>query len=447
MTDLLQETFERALRYQEGLNTRKVFPTAEALAGLAHFDEPLPLQPQDPQETLAHLDRYGSPATVATTGGRYFGFVTGGTLPVAQAANWLATTWDQNGALFTMSPVVSRLETVVLGWLGELFDLPEDVNGAFVSGATMANFTALAAARHELLARQGWDVAKDGLFGAPEITVVVGDEVHVSLLKALSLLGLGHARVIRVPVDAQGRMIASALPELNAQTLVCLQAGNVNSGAFDPIREVCERAQAANAWVHVDGAFGMWAAVSEAFTPLCDGIQLADSWALDSHKWLNVPYDSGVALCRHTAALKAAMSVTAAYLTESDQRDPAHYGPEFSRCARVVDVWAALRSLGKAGLAALIERNCAFARRFAEGLSAAGYAVLNDVVLNQVVVTFGDAERTNAVIAAIQADGTLWAGRTLWQGQTAMRISVSSWASTEADIDASLAAILRVAQG
>lgn len=447
MADLLQTAYERALAYQQGLTGRPVFPDAAALAQLAQFDEALPQSPQDPQHTLEHLDRYGSPATVGTTGGRYFGFVTGGALPVAQASNWLATTWDQNGALFTLSPIVSKLESVVLRWLADLFALPSDVAGAFLSGATMANFTALAAARQALLARQGWDVAADGLFGAPPITVVVGDEVHVSVLKALSLLGLGHSRVIRVPVDEQGRMLPQELPALDAATLICVQAGNVNSGAFDPIRAICEQAQAAGAWVHVDGAFGMWAGVVDSLAHLCDGVTLADSWTLDAHKWLNVPYDSGIALCRHPEVLKAAMSVAAPYLTPSAQRDPSNFGPEFSRCARVVDVWAVLRSLGRSGLADMIEQHCAFARHFAAGLRDAGYSVHNDVVLNQVVVSFGDAVRTQAVIAAIQADGTLWAGQTVWQGQTAMRISVSSWATTEADIELSLATILRLAAG
>lgn len=442
MTDLLHEVYERAKRYQESLEARSVFPTSEAINGLQAFDESLPMESQSPQSTLDLLDTHGSPATVASTAGRYFGFVTGGALPVALASNWLARVWDQNGALFATSPIVSKLESITLNWLIELFGLPKSSGGAFVTGATVANFTALAAARHYLLERKGWNVEAQGLFGAPEIKVVVGDEVHISVLKALSMLGLGRERVIRVPVDAQGRM--TDLPPVDDMTIVCIQAGNVNSGSFDPAERICQQAHEQGAWVHVDGAFGLWALASDELAHLGAGIALADSWSTDAHKWLNVPYDSGIALCRYPEALAGAMGASAAYLTMSEQRDPAYFVPEFSRAARVIDVWAVMRTLGKAGLADLFERNCRFARRFAEGLSAAGYTIHNDVVLNQVVVSFG--ERTPQIIQAIQQDGTLWAGQTVWQGQTAMRISVSSWATTEADIEQSIQAIIRIAQ-
>jgi glutamate/tyrosine decarboxylase-like PLP-dependent enzyme len=345
------------------------------------------------------------------------------------------------------SPVAAKLETVALRWLLEALGLPPEAGGGFVSGATMANFSGLAAARHVLLQREGWNVEAQGLFGAPPITVVVGEEVHVSLLKALSLLGLGRERVVRVPVDGQGRLRAEALPALAGPTIVCVQAGNVNTGAFDPAAEICQAAHAAGAWVHVDGAFGLWAAAAPNRAHLAAGVAEADSWATDAHKWLNVPYDCGLAFCRPAGALRAALSHNpAAYLVESDQREPMEYTPEMSRRARGVEVWAALRTLGRAGLAELVERSCRHAARLAEGLRAAGLHVLNDVVLNQVLVSFGEPQRTQQVIAAIQQDGTCWCGGTVWQGQTAMRISVSSWATTEADVERCLETMVRLAR-
>ena len=443
---LLETTSQRAANYLEHLDQRLVRPEAEAVAGLAAFDEPLPSDPTAPEAVLAMMDEIGSPATMAMAGPRFFGFVIGGSLPVTLAANWLASAWDQNSALYNVTPATARLEQVALRWLIELFGLPENCSGAFVTGATVANFTALAAARHAVLERAGWNVEADGLFAAPPITVVVGQEAHPTLMKSLGLLGLGRNRVVRVPVDGQGRMRADALPALTGPAIVCVQAGNVNTGAFDPIGAICQQAHAEGAWVHVDGAFGLWAAVAPSFAHLADGMQQADSWATDAHKWLNVPYDSGLAFVRDAAALPAAMAITADYLpTDSPYRNPADYTPELSRRGRGVEVWAALRGLGRSGLAEMIERCCRHARRFADGLSGAGYAVLNDVVLNQVLVSFGDAETTQRVIAAIQADGTCWCGGTVWQGHTAMRISVSSWATTEDDVERSLKAMLRIA--
>jgi glutamate/tyrosine decarboxylase-like PLP-dependent enzyme len=446
MKELLTETAERATRYLAEIGERRVAPLPADVARLAELGGPLPQVPCNPAEVLALLDDIGSPATVATAGRRYFGFVIGGTLPAALAANWMAGAWDQNAAMQVMSPVAAKLEEIVLGWMIDLMGLPAGAAGGFVTGTTMANFTALAAARSALLARAGWNVEEDGLFGAPPVHVVVGDEVHVSLLKALSMLGLGRARVTRVPVDAQGRMRPDALPPLDAQTLVCLQAGNVNSGAFDPAEEVCARARAANAWVHVDGAFGLWAAVSPEYAPLVAGYAEADSWAIDCHKWLNVPYDSAVALVRTPQSIETAMSISAAYLTSQGGREPWHFAPEASRRARAVELWAAMRSLGRSGLRDLIERNCHQAKLFAERLRAAGFAILNDVVLNQVLVSFGSDEETQRVIAGVQTEGTCWCGGTRWHGQAAMRISVSSWATTDADVERSAAAMIRVAR-
>jgi glutamate/tyrosine decarboxylase-like PLP-dependent enzyme len=310
----------------------------------------------------------------------------------------------------------------------------------------MANFSALAAARHALLQRAGWNVEADGLYGAPAITVVVGEEAHPTLFKSLGLLGLGRKRVVRVPVDLQGRMRADALPALSDLTILCAQAGNVNTGACDPFPEICERAQAAGTWVHVDGAFGLWATTAASTESLAKGMGGADSWATDFHKWLNVPYDSGIALVRDADALRAAMAITADYLPTSEFRNPSDFTPELSRRSRGVEVWAALRSLGRRGVAELIERNCRQARRFAAGLQAAGFKVLNDVVLNQVLVAFGDSETTNRAVAEIQTDGTCWCGGTVWQGQSAMRISVSSWATTDDDVERSLKAMIRIAR-
>ena len=445
MKDLLKAAAVRATHYLETLDKRSVAPAPSAIQGLARFDEPMPDGPSDPAATLALLDEAGSPATMAMAGGRFFGWVTGGSLPATVAANWLAAAWDQNTAGWQASPAAATVEEVALRWLIELLGLPEGTGAGFVTGATMANFTCLAAARHSVLRAAGWDVAADGLFGAPPITVVVGDEVHVAVLKALALLGLGQKRILRVPVDEQGRMRADLFPNISAPAIVCLQAGNVNTGAFDPLAEVCKPAHAAGAWVHVDGAFGLWAAATPERAHLVAGIDRADSWATDGHKWLNVPYDSGLAFVRDAAALRSAMAVSAAYLSMAEQRKPNDFTPELSRRARGVEVWAAIRSLGRKGLAEMFERNCRQAARFAAGLRAAGYEVLNDVVLNQVLVSFGEPETTRCVIAGIQSDGTCWCGGTEWQDRTAMRISVSSWATTDADVEKSLAAMLRVA--
>jgi glutamate/tyrosine decarboxylase-like PLP-dependent enzyme len=382
---------------------------------------------------------------MASAGGRFFGFVIGGALPATVAANWLAATWDQNAGLVVTSPTNAALENVSLRWVKDILHLPMQSAGGFVTCATSANFSALAAARHTLLAHAGWDVEAKGLFGAPPLTVVVGDEVHASVQKALSLVGFGRDRVVRVPVDVQGRMRLDAFPDVDDRTIVCVQAGNVNTGAFDPTAEICELAHANGAWVHVDGAFGMWATAAPARAHLTRGIEDADSWATDAHKWLNVPYDNGLVLTRNADALRHAMSVGGAYLSQDEDRVPYQYTPDFSRRARGIEVWAALRQLGRLGLADLIERTCRYAGQFAEGLRRAGHRVLNDVVLNQVLVSFGDAERTREVIARVQRDGTCWCGGTIWQGHTAMRISVSSWATTDTDVERSLAAILRAA--
>jgi glutamate/tyrosine decarboxylase-like PLP-dependent enzyme len=444
--DLLRHAAEIARRYVQGIGDRRVAPTEKDLDGLAKFREPFPNAPSDPMQVLNKLDEIGSAATVATTGGRYFGFVNGGTLPASLAANWLAGAWDQNAALRVMSPVAAELEEVVLRWVCEALGLPPECEGGLVTCATTANFTALAAARHALLARAGWNVADDGMFGAPPIEVVVGDEVHASLLKALSLAGFGKKRLTRVEVDGQGRMRADKLPQLSERSILCIQAGNVNSGSFDPAAQICARAREQGAWIHVDGAFGLWAGVSPKFRHLTDGFEQADSWATDGHKWPNINYDSGIVLVKNGAALRAAMTMTATYLEAGARREPMYHTPEASRRARGVELWAGLKSMGREGLCSLVERTCGFAQRFADGFRTAGFEVLNEVVINQVLVSFGAAEITEKVIRAVQDDGTCWCGGTVWQGKSAMRVSVSSWATTEADVELSLQNILSIAQ-
>ena len=444
---LMRDAAERGIRYRASLDERKVGPTPEAVAAVAGFDEALSEEGRGDAETLAMLDEIGSPASAAMAGPRFFGFVIGGSLPVTVAANWLATAWDQNSVMSEVTPAVAMLENVSQRWLCELFGLPQGCAASFVTGATIANFTALAAARHKVLADVGWDVEKHGLIGAPELTVIVGAEAHPTLMKSLGLLGLGRDKALRIPVDGQGRLIAEALPAIDGPTIVCTQLGNINTGAFDPVGEICSAVRPAGAWVHVDGAFGLWAAAVPGMRHLVEGIGQADSWATDAHKWLNVPYDSGVAITQHGSALKAAMAITADYLiTDTEHRNPSDFTPELSRRARGVDVWAALRSLGKNGVEDLVERCCSHARRFADGLRRGGYEVLNDVVLNQVLVSFGNDDTTAQVIGEIQRDGTCWCGGTVWQGRRAMRISVCNWSTTVADVDTSLDAMLACAE-
>jgi len=445
MEQLLADAARRATHYLNELDKRPVAPTSTSLEGLKQLRRELQDEPIGPSVVLEELDTIGSPATVNTTGGRFFGFVIGGTLPAAMAANILAAAWDQNAGLEISSPINAELEKVCRNWLVSILGLPKETEVGFVTGATMANFTALAAARHAILEKQGWDVEANGLFGAPPFNIIVGKEVHVSVLKALSMLGLGRDRVLRIPVDGQGRMLPDEIPPIDGPSIVCIQAGNVNTGAFDPVGEIIRKLRGSEAWIHVDGAFGLWAAASPSKRHLVDGIQEANSWATDAHKWLNVPYDSGLVFVRDARQLNAAMSTSAAYLVEGETRDPHRFVPEMSRRARAIEIWAALRSLGKKGVADLIDASCAHAQHMAQVLRGAGFTVLNEVVLNQVLVSLDSPEATRQLIAAIQREGTCWCGGTVWQGKTAMRISVSSWASTEHDIDLSLGVMTRLA--
>lgn len=442
--ELLVDAANRAANYIEGLRVRDVRPLRGSVERLMQaLDHPLPDQPSRSTDVLAFLDDYGSPATVASAGGRYFGFVTGGALPVTVAAEYLAAGWDQNCFSFISSPAVACIESTALRWIKEALGLPASAEGTLVTGATMANFTCLAAARNWILQQHGWDVDRLGLFGAPAITVVLGAEAHATIYKVLSMLGLGRERILRISSDDQGRMRSDLLPLIEGPAIVCIQAGNVNSGAFDPAGDIIEWARRSNAWVHVDGAFGLWALASPAQAVRARDFVGADSWAMDAHKWLNVPYDSGIAIVRDPEALGRAMSISGAYLLlASEHRDALNLTPDSSRRARAVEVWAALKLLGRSGLAELVSRNCAQARKIADELKQGSVEVLNEVVLNQVVVAFGDDDRTRRVIASIQDAGECWCGGTTWRGRAAMRISVSSCATTGEDVERSVRAIL-----
>jgi glutamate/tyrosine decarboxylase-like PLP-dependent enzyme len=444
--DVLRLAAELATKYVSDTSSARVAPSEAALQALGRLHEPLPENPTDPAEVVALLGEVGSPATVLSTGGRYFGFVNGGALPAATGAHWLADVWDQNANLRVMSPIAAELEDILQSWICDALGLPAECEIGLVSCATAGNFCGIVAARHVLLSRAGWNVEEEGMFGAPEIEVVVGEEVHASIMKALAMAGFGRRRVKIVEADAQGRMAASKLPKLSPNTIVCLQAGNVNTGSFDPAAEICARAREAGAWVHVDGAFGLWALASPKYKHLAHGFEQADSWATDAHKWPNVNYDCGIVVVRNALALRAALSMNAAYLQAGTRREPVNQTPDSSRRARGIELWAALKSLGRKGLADLIDRTCAHAQRFAAELREAGFEILNDVVINQVLVSFGTAEETDRVIRRIQEDGTCWCGGTVWHGKTAMRISVSSWMTTGEDVERSLQAIVRIAR-
>ncbi len=440
---LLSLTKSFAIEYYEGLNTRKVFPESDLLENLSVFNEQLQQNTIDPADTIKMLHQFGSPATTASAGRRYFGFVIGGSQPAALAANWIAGAWDQNAGLHVTSPVSAYLEEVATRWLLQVLPVAKESVIGFTSGVTMANFCGLAAARHSILKKHGWDVQEFGLNGAPLIKVVVSADAHGSLLKAISLLGLGRGRVIKVPVDDQGKMIPEKFPEVDADTIVCLQAGNVNTGSFDPADKIIPIAKSKGAWVHVDGAFGLWAGAAGKYSYLTKGYDEADSWATDAHKWLNVPYDSGIVICKKPDDLRAAMSMSAGYLDQSGSRIPYQYTPELSRRARGIEIWAALKTLGVKGVDDLITRTCELAKQFSQKLKSNGINILNDVVLNQVLVSFGSDERTNEVMKALQDDGTLYCSGTIWNGHPAMRISVSSWATTEEDIEICVDAVKR----
>ncbi len=448
----MRRAAELSLDYLASLDERFVGPRADAAAIHDRLGGALPEHGADPTSVVEQLAEAVDPGLVASAGPRYFGFVIGGALPAAAATDWLTTAWGQNAALHALSPAAAAAEQVAGEWLLELLGLPAEASFGLPTGAGLGNAVGLAAARHRVLQRIGWDVEAQGLYGAPEITVIIGDEAHATLATALQYLGLGRDRVTRIPTDEQGRMAAdaatTAISETAGPLIVCLQAGNVNTGAFDPAPQIADAIAAHhNAWLHVDGAFGLWAAVSPRLRHLVEGVGRADSWSTDAHKWLNVGYDCGFVAVRDREAHRVAMSATAAYLLRSEQREPWEWIFDSSRRARGFALYAAVRSLGRAGVQEMVERCCALASRMADQLRGAdGIEVLNDVVLNQVLVRFGDDERTREVIARVQADGTAWMGGTVWHGKAAMRISVSNWSTTEADADASVEAIVRAAR-
>lgn len=440
---LLADAARRAVDYLEALGERSVLPRQEAVCQLSRLlTLPMPELGSPAAQVLAELDSLASPATVASAGPRFFGFVTGGALPITVASSWLASAWDQNAFKAAASPAGVLLEAVALNWLKDTLGLRGYAGAAVVTGATMASFTALAAARSFMLRKQGWDVEAEGLRGAPPLYIVTSEETHSTVFKALGMLGLGRNPDLVLPTDAQGRVRATSLPPLPGPAIVCAQVGNVNSGASDPLPALRAHCDAHGAWLHVDGAFGLWAAASPRLRAQVDGIEHADSCATDAHKWLNVPYDCGIAFVRDALALQQSMSIAAPYFPSAEGREPFDFTPDSSRRARGVDLWAALRSLGKEGVRALVERCCDLAQRFADGLRAAGHEVLNEVVLNQVLVSFGDAARCEQVAARVQQEGVCWVGTTRFKGRPAIRISVSCWATTVADIDRSLVSLL-----
>lgn len=432
--ELFQQAMDYGLSYMDTIDQRSVFPEKGAVKDLQFFNEPLSAEGTTGPELLAMLNRYGAPATVAQTGGRYFGFVNGGALVESLAAGWLASVWDQNAALYLMSPVAVHLETVCQQWLVDLFNLPDECVMGLVGGSSTATLCGLAAARTTLLKKQGWDVNEQGLQGAPSIRIILGEQAHSSVLKGLAILGFGRAQLELVPADSEGRMMIDKLPSLDETCLVICQAGNVNSGAFDPIGQIADLTSQADGWLHVDGAFGLWCACSQSRRYLTRGIEKADSWSVDGHKTLNTPYDCGIILCRHQSALAAAMQAAGSYLHYSDHYEPMAHVVEMSRRARGIELWAALKMLGRKGVEQLIDRLHYHAFIFAGELEAHGFQILNEVVFNQVLVACSSPEETELTLQNIQAAGTCWCGGTKINGKAAIRISVCSAATDENDI-------------
>ncbi|MFT5674879.1 MAG: glutamate/tyrosine decarboxylase-like PLP-dependent enzyme [Paraglaciecola sp.] len=447
MAKLQQEMFEQtnnkelflqaqnaAFEYLDGLPAQRVFPSQEALKNLCYFDEDLPADMSNAQDVITLLSEYGSPATTAQNGGRYFGFVNGNALPVGLASKWLADFWDQNAALYVMSPIAAKLENICQTWLNQLFDLPKQTVAGFVSGTSIATLSGLAAARFRQLQNLAWDINQQGLFGAPKLRLILGTQTHGTVAKAISLLGLGQDCIEWVECDDQGRMLIQQLPDLDESCIVVLQAGNVNSGAFDDFETICKAARSAGAWVHVDGAFGLWAAASDKFTHLTQGINLAQSWSVDGHKTLNTPYDCGMVMCADPEALVTALHQSGSYIQYSEQRDGLMYTPEMSRRARGIELWATMKYLGRAGMTELVEQLHEHAFTIATLLKQNGFEVLNDVVFNQVIVSCGSESLTKTTLANIQQSGECWCGGSTWLGKSVIRISVCSWATTKEDI-------------
>lgn len=441
-TDTFQQAQKYIREYMENIGNRPVFPDRESLRNLKHFHEPLPEKPCSGSEILTQLYRYGSPATVAQSGGSYFGFVNGGTVPTAQAVRGLVDAWDQNAALYLMSPVASCLETVCQQWLVELLGLPTETVAGLVSGSSMATLSGLAAARYRLFQQQGWDINSDGFSGAPALRVVVGEQAHSSVFKALALLGFGRKQLEIVAADQQGRMQFGRLPSINSRTMVIAQAGNVNSGAFDNLLDIGKLCQDTGAWLHVDGAFGLWCAASSQLRHLTRGVELADSWSADGHKTLNAPYDCGIIFCKDAAALQGAMQASGSYIHYSEKRDGMAYVPEMSRRARGIELWATLKALGRRGVEELVDSLHQYAKQFAHLLRENDFQVMNDVVFNQLLVSCRSAEQTEKTLAYIQQSRDCWCGGAVWQGQPVIRVSICSWRTDGRDIERAVSAFV-----
>lgn len=436
--NVFKKTQNYSIEYLENIFERNVYPTEEALYNLSVFDESFPRNSSDAVEVIELLNKFGSPATVSTLGGRYFGFVCGSALPVGIAAKNLGTYWDQCPTMHVLSPIAAKLESVVEKWLIEIFNLPKSTSAGFVSGTTTANISGLAAARYRILKRQNWDVNEKGLYSAPKIRVITG-QAHSSIIKALQLLGFGKENIEWVKTDNQGRIIPESFPRLDDSTIVILQAGNVNSGSFDPFEEICKKAQIANSWVHIDGAFGLWAQAVDKLKYLTKGCNMANSWAVDGHKTLNTPYDCGVILCKDEEAITAAMQTSGAYLNRSDDRDGMYYTPEMSRRARIIELWATMKYLGKKGVDEMISIMVDRAKQFSREISALkGFTVENDVEFNQVIVKCETDLITQNVLKNIQELRECWLGGSSWKGKKVIRVSICSWATTEEDITRSV---------
>ena len=432
---IFEQAREYAYEYLEGINEMDVFPSEENLQKLNAFDEALSNEQSSASSIIKLLHEIGTLGTIAQTGGRYFGFVNGGAVPVSIATKWLSDFWDQCGGLYLSSPINAKLEAVCEKWLKDIFGLPEETVAGFVSGTSLANVSALAAARYRLLLNQGWDINQKGLMGAPPLKIIAHKQSHTSVMKALTLIGFGRENVLWMDADEQGRMLTDQLPEIDNSTLILLQVGNVNTGAFDPFTEICEKANEVGAWVHVDGAFGLWAAATKSMSYLTEGMNKASSWAVDGHKTLNTPYDCGIVMCRDSEALITALQTTASYIIYSDKRDPILYTPEMSKRSRAIELWATMKYLGKDGIDEMITSFNHRAKQLAEGLKESGFELLNEVVYNQVLVRCENEELTKSTLKSIQESGECWCGGSIWEGQTAIRVSVCSWATTEADIE------------
>ena len=441
---LFKQAQQNAFQYLDEIEKRDVYPSEESIESILQLKTNLQEDQTDPAEVLKQLHEIVVKGTVTHTGGKYFGFIIGGATPISLATKWLSDVWDQCGGLYVSSPINAELEVICEAWLKEVLGLPSETVAGFVSGGSMANFSAICAARYHLLKRQGWDVNLKGLNGAPKIRMITHDQIHASIKKNLVLLGLGAEQIEYVPSDKEGRMITSALPELDENCMVFLQAGNANSGSFDDFYQVCSIANRSGAWVHIDGAFGLWAAASSSLRHLTKGVEMADSWAVDAHKTLNVPYDSGIVLCKHPGAMSNALQATGEYIIYSDdRRDPMLYTPEMSKRSRAIELWATMKYLGKSGIDEMITTFHHRAVQLAEGLQHAGFEIVNDVVYNQVLVRFVDDKETQQLLLALQKSGEIWLGGSTWHGQSVIRVSVSSWRTSEKDIQETIELFIR----